>query len=346
MVEIYDEAKFDFLHVSYVYSQNTHAYDRMKNEFNFLGTPTVWFDGGDEVVLGGYVGCKQDYEIAIRTCGLRAVHDLDLEVSATWQGNATLEITAKVVNNDAGPDNYGGRLRVYVTEIESSLWKDTVQNPYPFAFLDYAFNEVLDLAPNGGTWEQTMTWVGADHNNGHGVSYDFIKITNVAVIAAVYNDEWNQGYSYPPSSNPFDAYYVDDAAIATPPTLWADKYEVSETGDTSNLTVYLGPDYAQRQYIILGSYDSASTPGWPLPGGLVTLPLNRDWFTNLVVIPLMNSSIFDKFMGNTNLGGQASPQLNVPPLPPGFVGEVMYFAYCLAGPFDYVSNRIAFTIVP
>jgi hypothetical protein len=30
------------------------------------------------------------------------------------------------------------------------------------------------------------------------------------VIAAVFNDEWNQGYSYPPSENPFDAYYVDD----------------------------------------------------------------------------------------------------------------------------------------
>ena len=31
------------------------------------------------------------------------------------------------------------------------------------------------------------------------------------IVAAVENDEWHQGYSYPPSSNPFDAYYVDDA---------------------------------------------------------------------------------------------------------------------------------------
>ena len=61
------------VHVSYVYSQNLHARGRMKDEFNFFGTPTVWFDGGDETVIGGYSGCKTDYEIAIRTCGIRPV---------------------------------------------------------------------------------------------------------------------------------------------------------------------------------------------------------------------------------------------------------------------------------
>ena len=30
------------------------------------------------------------------------------------------------------------------------------------------------------------------------------------VIAAVFNSEWHQGYSYPPNQYPFDAYYVDD----------------------------------------------------------------------------------------------------------------------------------------
>ena len=35
-----------------VYSKNKKAYDRMKIDYNFLGTPTVWFDGGDIVELG------------------------------------------------------------------------------------------------------------------------------------------------------------------------------------------------------------------------------------------------------------------------------------------------------
>ena len=36
------------------------------------------------------------------------------------------------------------------------------------------------------------------------------------VIASVFNDEWHQGYSNPPDGNPFDAYYVDEAAAVIP----------------------------------------------------------------------------------------------------------------------------------
>jgi hypothetical protein len=32
------------------------------------------------------------------------------------------------------------------------------------------------------------------------------------IIAAVFNEEWHQGYAYPPDANPFDAYWVDDVA--------------------------------------------------------------------------------------------------------------------------------------
>jgi len=261
-----------------------------------------------------------------------------------WLGNATIDVTVKIVNNDAGPDNYGGTLRAYVSEIESSLWNDTYGNPYPFAFLDYAFNEVVDIAPNGGIWEQTYTWVGADHNNGHGTNYNFIAIDNISVVAAVYNDEWNQGYSYPPSTKPFDAYYVDEAAAAVPAMLWADTYTIPETGGTSNFTLYPGTSHSFRQYAILGSY-SGTDPGWPLPGGLVTLPLNRDWFTNMV-LGLLNSGYFANFMGTIKLSGQATAQLVVPPLPPGYVGELFYFAGLLADPFDFVTNPITIEIVP
>jgi len=143
-----------------------------------------------------------------------------------------------------------------------------------------------------------------------------LPIDNVAVVAAVYNDEWHQGYSYPPSTKPFDAYYVDDATVAVPNTLWADTYTIPETGGTSNFTICPGTTYSFRQYAILGSY-SGTEPGWPLPGGQVVLPINRDWFTNMM-LGLLNSGFFDKFMGTIKLTGQASASLVVPPLPPGF----------------------------
>ena len=55
-----------------------------------------------------------------------------------------------------------------------------------------------------------MTWDGSSHG------YPTVTQYNTIVIAAAYNNEWHQGYSYPPSSNPFNAYYVDDCVAADP----------------------------------------------------------------------------------------------------------------------------------
>lgn len=83
-------------------------------------------------------------------------------------------------------------------------WIDTAGFPYTFAFLDYAFNQALSI-PAGNSWSNTIQWDGASHG------FPGITENNIMIIAAVFNDEWHQGYSYPPSSNPFSAYYVDDA---------------------------------------------------------------------------------------------------------------------------------------
>jgi hypothetical protein len=88
-------------------------------------------------------------------------------------------------------------------------WYDTNGDPYTFPLLYMAFDEALSITP-GGSWSDSLTWDGA--------TYGFTTITeeNIMVIGAVFNDEWHQGYSYPPSSNPFDAYYVDDAIGVEP----------------------------------------------------------------------------------------------------------------------------------
>jgi hypothetical protein len=342
--EIYHEGDHDFLYVSYVYSKNKHAYDRMKNGFNFLGTPTVWFDGGMEVVLGGYSGCKQDYIDAINSCCVYDVHDLKLDIEVHWLGNATMDITVRIENIDSSPSDYGGYLKVYVTEIESTLgWNDTTGKPYKFAFLDYAFNETVSIDAGGGVWEQSTTWDGHLHNNGYGVDYGSITHDNIAVLAVVYNDEWHQGYSYPPDKNPFDAYYVDEAEAATPDTLWADADTIPEAGGTVNMSLSADEDNGGRNYLIVGG-TSGTEPGYTLPGGRVTLPINWDWFSDLEMT-LLNSSIFSDFMGTLDGDGKASAQLNVPTLPAGSAGLIMYYAYCCNSPFDFASNAVAIEVV-
>ena len=165
--------------------------------------------------VGVYTSVPQTvawYEQTIATCGNRIVPDIDVNVSVGWLGNATLDVEVSVQNNESG--EYNGHLHAYVTEIVSTMgWDDNWGNPYTFTFLDYAFNE--DISINAGdTWLGSTTWDGNTHNDGHGNDFGGIKLDNIMVIAAVFNSEWHQGYSDPPSGNPFDAYYVDETAGA------------------------------------------------------------------------------------------------------------------------------------
>jgi hypothetical protein len=92
----------------------------------------------------------------------------------------------------------------------------------------------------------------------------------------------------------------------------------------------------------LGSV-SGTAPGTTLPGGLI-LPLNWDVFTDVVFI-LLNTPVFHCFYGTLDAAGSAEAQVTSGPIP-GFAGTILYFAYCLNSPFDFVSNPVEIEIVP
>lgn len=115
------------------------------------------------------------------------------------------------------------------------------------------------------------------------------------------------------------------------------------TGGTVIFTLDAGAANASRNYFLLGSV--TGTSGIALPGGLATLPLSWDVFTNLV-ITLVNTSVFTDFLGTLDAQGIATASLNATgPLPPGSVGLVMYYAYALDKPFDFASNFVTVTVV-
>lgn len=197
-----------------LYSKNIHAAARL-NEYNIRWVPTVYFDGGYRVNVGVYPTLSQTvawYEQTITACGNRIVPDIDVNVSVGWLGNATLDVEVSVQNNETS--QYNGHLHAYVTEIVTTMgWNDIGGQPYTFAFLDYAFNEDISIKAEG-TWLESTTWNGNLHYDGHGNNFGGITLDNIMVIVAVFNPEWHQGYSDPPSGNPFDAYYVDETAGA------------------------------------------------------------------------------------------------------------------------------------
>lgn len=116
-------------------------------------------------------------------------------------------------------------------------------------------------------------------------------------------------------------------------------------GGIINFYLYAGKENANRWYMILGSI-TGTDPGTPLPGGQVTLPINWDAFTN-IVIDLVNTPFFENFLGQLDSEGSGTATFNTyGPLPAEFVGSTLNFAYALNKPYDFVSNPVAIEVVP
>jgi parallel beta-helix repeat protein len=128
-------------------------------------------------------------------------------------------------------------------------------------------------------------------------------------------------------------------------TLEADTFFVSESqGCDVAFLLNAGENKAGRCYLVLGSI-SGFWPGHPLPGMYQFLPVNWDYFTD-VVLKYVNSPLFMDFLGSLDSAGSASANLNTQgPMPPGSAGHVMHYAYCLGYPWEFVSNPVGLTIV-
>lgn len=129
----------------------------------------------------------------------------------------------------------------------------------------------------------------------------------------------------------------DGASLST------DVDTITEAGGTVNFSLDAGGDNGSRKYLLVGGI-SGSSPGLALPGGLVTLPVNWDLFSDLEMM-LLNTVVFSNFMGILDVDGVATAQMNLPALPTGSVGTVITFAYCCNAPFDLVSNTVEIEVV-
>lgn len=198
--QLYDAGQHNFYYISLVCDKNPAASSYANTHFNLYAYPTVWWDGGYRVNLGAS-NLPSAYITSINQCAARPVNDIDIILDVDWLGNAAMDIDITVINNEA--TTYDGFLRVYVTEIVSSMgWTTTTGVPYTFPFLNFAFFEDISISASN-QWSSSTTW------NGQTYGYPNIQYGNLMVIAAVFDSQWNQGYSNPPSSSPFSAYYLD-----------------------------------------------------------------------------------------------------------------------------------------
>lgn len=199
--DLYDPDDPDFYYVTMVHDENNEAQRRLDDDYNKYGFPTVFIDGGYEVVMG-----KKDKSLfreKISSAVSREVPRLYLNVDAEWdEGREELTTTVTVENKET--ETYRGHLRVYITEI-NSRWSDWDGHPYHFGFLDYAINKPVEIEKNSegtfsGEWQAGTS------------GYSNVYSENLFVIAVIFSSESTQKFSDPPENeHPFDAHYADVA---------------------------------------------------------------------------------------------------------------------------------------
>ena len=196
LYELYTSGDYNFYFVTLV-DKNKKAANRLYDEYNLWGLPTVFIDGGYNVLLGGGHE-KSEYAQAIRDAEYRNVPDIQLTVEAEYDNN-TEKLICNVIVKNKEDKTYNGRLRVYLTE-KISRWSGPEGDPYHFGLLDYLINKEISINANGNdTFQETRDISDMDPEN-------------LMVIGVVFNSEKKQGYSDPPyNKHPFDAYYADAA---------------------------------------------------------------------------------------------------------------------------------------
>jgi hypothetical protein len=179
---------------------------------------------------------------------------------------------------------------------------------------------------NNGVLDSSPSW-----------TYDSSTVGTAIAFGDINGDTWPDlivGNSGDPSVKVFYAR-----------SLAADADQISaSTGATINFSLRAGAMNAGRTHLLAGSA-GGTDPETPLPGGLATIPLNKDWFTGYVIARL-NTVLFTDFYGKLDASGEAAAQLNAPPVPASMVGKTLHFAFALAGPWNFASMAVGVEIVP
>lgn len=220
--ELFDPNDPDFYYISMVEDENSKAYERVVTHYNRYANPTVYIDGGYEVILAYSDDYKSKLKQRISNAANREVPELNVKLSTEWNETRT-ELTARVSVENKEQSQYTGQLKVFISEIVSTRWKDYNIEPFHYAFLDYAINEDISINSNDNV-TFSNTW------NASSAGFSNVVPENLMMIAVVFNSEINQEYSDPANNkNPFNAHYADatvGAKVGTgtlPPTIGINK---------------------------------------------------------------------------------------------------------------------------
>lgn len=199
--ELFDPDDPDFYHVSLVDDESDKANSRLNENYNVLGFPVVFIDGGYRIIMGAKE--KSLFVNQISEAKNRDVPKLHLNLNSTWKQDKTeLTCTVTIINKESS--TYNGRLRVYISEIVSR-WIDYNGDAYHYAFIDYAINEDIEIKAD----EKKVISEVWDADS---VGFSDVLPENLYVVAVIFNSTSTKKYADPPfNTKEFDSYYADAA---------------------------------------------------------------------------------------------------------------------------------------
>lgn len=203
--KLYNPDDPEFYYISLVDDENKLAEDYLINHYNRRDNPTVFIDGGFEVIYGFIENFENVLKQKIQNSLLRDVPELTLEITAEWN-ESRKELTSRVNIENKDPSTYTGELKVFISEIKSTRWKDYNGDAFHYAFLEYILEQNIELNSEE-TQKITSVWNASESK------YSDVIPENLMVYAVLFNSESTKKYSDPPplgkNKNQFDAYYSD-----------------------------------------------------------------------------------------------------------------------------------------
>jgi hypothetical protein len=186
-------------------TEHPKANDHLYNDYNLYGQPTVYIDGGFNVLLGGGTTKadvdETEYIEAIEIAEKRNVPKIKVNITIDYTEDGD-KFTTNIIVDNYEAETYTGTLKVHLAEIVSrwSYKTGSGGNIYN-GFLDYIINEEISIDPNGKlTRSEDWNLSGLDPEN-------------LIIIAVVFNSDSIEKFSNPDGNdgekNPFDAYYAD-----------------------------------------------------------------------------------------------------------------------------------------
>ncbi len=190
--ELYESGKYNFYYVSLINDTNSEANSRLKDDYNIYGYPSVYIDGGYDLVMGAQD--KSVFEEGISQAQKREIPEIYLNVTAQLnENNKDTNISIEIINYE--DYIYTGRIKLYLTERNSVQYYGG-QGIYHFGLIGIIYNEEINILSKE---------VKIINKN-----YDFsdYDLDNLMIIGVIFNSESVKKYSGP-NKNPFDAYYAD-----------------------------------------------------------------------------------------------------------------------------------------